>query len=249
VILQVRGDYRGAERACLNLMPLAERLLSLTCLASVRSLAGQAEKSYALLREALVPAKDAPSPARLWALTTLAETAHRNGYDRDAEDSFRAALDTAPRDAYLLAAYADFLLDHRRPEPVVALLARQVRIDGLLLRLALAEQLLGTADFASHRDELAARFAASRLRGDTSHQGDEARFTLHLMHDPARALALAEANWSVQREPRDARILLEAALAAHRSEAARPVLEFIERYGLQDQRLSALREQLGKIRL
>jgi hypothetical protein len=114
----------------------------------------------------------------------------------------------------------------------------------LLLRLALAEQPLGAADLPQHVQALQDRFAASRLRGDTTHQGDEARFHLHLMHEPQAALDLALANWAVQREPRDARILLEAALAANKPEAARGVLDALAKSGLEDTKLAALSEQL-----
>ena len=40
-------------------------------------------------------------------------------------------------------------------------------------------------------------------------------FALHLEHDPQSALDLAQRNWQLQRAPWDARVLLEAALAAN----------------------------------
>jgi hypothetical protein len=88
------------------------------------------------------------------------------------------------------------------------------------------------------------RFAASRLRGDTTHQGDEARFRLHLLHEPKQALALAQANWQAQREPRDARILLEAALAAGQPEAGHAVVEALAKSGLEDRHLAELAQQI-----
>ena len=56
--------------------------------------------------------------------------------------------------------------------------------------------------------------AAAEMRGDTVHQQEEARFALHIKNDAKNALRLAGENWKVQREPRDAQIFLEAALAA-----------------------------------
>jgi hypothetical protein len=105
------------------------------------------------------------------------------------------------RDGYVLGAYADFLLDTGRPQEVQALLQDEVRIDPLLLRLALAEQRLGMPSLAKHISDLSERFAMSRLRSDTSHRREEARFVLHLLNQVPNALRLAEANWSVQREP------------------------------------------------
>lgn len=54
------------------------------------------------------------------------------------------------------------------------------------------------------------------------------------------ALALAADNWALQREPRDARILLEAALAVGDPAAAAPVLDWLRRHRLEDRQLAAL---------
>jgi hypothetical protein len=110
---------------------------------------------------------------------------------------------------YLLGAYADFLLDARRPQEVLTLLQNELRIDPLLLRFALAEQMVGAPAVFQHISDLDERFAMSRLRGDVSHRREEARFALHLSKRASDALQLAEANWTVQREPWDARLLLE----------------------------------------
>jgi hypothetical protein len=127
---------------------------------------------------------------------------------------------------------------------VVALLREETRVDGLLVRLTLAEREIGALGMEAHIEELRARFAASRQRGDSLHQGEEARFLLHLADQPQAALKLAKANWAVQREPRDARILLEAALASEQPEAARPALEMLERTKLEDAALRRLANEL-----
>ena len=76
------------------------------------------------------------------------------------------------------------------------------------------------------------------------HLGAESRFRLHLLDEPAAALRLARENWTVQREPIDARLVLEAALAAGDGAAARPVVGWLEETGLEDVRLAALARRL-----
>jgi 6-phosphofructokinase len=49
----------------------------------------------------------------------------------------------------------------------------------------------------------------------------------------------------VQREPADARTLLEAALAAHQPQAAAPVLDWLQRSGIESAVLRDLATQLG----
>jgi len=66
------------------------------------------------LAQALARSVDPPG-IRAWALTLAAEIAARRG-DVDAADThFREAFSLDPGDAYLRAAYADFLLDIGRP--------------------------------------------------------------------------------------------------------------------------------------
>jgi tetratricopeptide (TPR) repeat protein len=179
-----------------------------------------------------------------WALTSLAEIAARLGRNEEAEGYFKQALSIHQRSSYLLATYADFLLDRQRPEEALRLLDGEVRADALLLRTALAEQSVQSPGLTGHVEALKARFAASRLRGDTTHQGDEARFTLHLLNDPRTALELATANWAVQREPRDARILLEAALADGKPQAGQAVLDAMAHSGLEDSVLKGLANRM-----
>jgi hypothetical protein len=245
IILQVRGEYADGLKACFSLALFNNTLVTTTCIASVNSLQGQAMASRAALQSVLADTHPDESPQlRLWALTILAEIEARVGDAIAAEQHFRQAMSIGLRDGYLLGAYADFLLDAGRPQEVQALLQDEVRIDPLLLRLALAEQRLGTPSLSRHISDLRERFSMSSLRGDKSHQREEARFTLHLLNRVPDALRLAEANWTVQHEPWDARILLEAALAADAPVAARPVLDWLTSSRLEDEQIRKLASQL-----
>jgi hypothetical protein len=61
----------------------------------------------------------------------------------------------------------------------------------------------------------------------------QARFALAVLGDVPRALALARQNWAEQREPADARLLLEAALAARDKAAAEPVQRWLADTGFE----------------
>ena len=185
---------------------------------------------------------------RLWVLTRLAEMSLRQGDVKQAEEHFRAALALNVRDQFLLAAYADFLLDQGRPAEVIALLRDWVRSDILLLRLALAEKALDAPAAKEHIQALKARFDAAALRGDKLHQQEEARFNLYLLGQKQKALALAQENWKLQREPRDARILLEAALAMKDPEVAQEALDWLERSGHEDPLLRRTAEKLKALK-
>jgi len=119
-----------------------------------------------------------------------------------------------------------------RPAEVVPLLRGWERSDILLLRLALAEQAAKLPSAAAHSAMLKERFDASALRGDSCTAGRSA-FHLYLLGDARGALRLAAENYRVQREPRDARILMEAALAAKDPAAAQPALDWLRASGYE----------------
>lgn len=241
----VRADYAQAARGCKGLAPLTTPLLAAGCRATIDSLTGSAGPAAITLAVALKSASDAGPEERLWALTRLAEIAERRGSIAVAERAFKDALALGVADVYLQAAYADFLLDNGRAGEVLTLLKDGTRADVLLLRLALAAKAANDPRADGWRRDLAARFDAARARGDRTHEKEEARFVLELQGDAPRALTLARSNYAVQREAADARILLEAAIAARQDEAAKPVLDWLESNRVESVVLRSLSAKLG----
>lgn len=249
-VLTVLGDYDGARQACAPLIQLAPGLIGLTAAVSVSSLNGEAASSCRLLSQALAGQPNASTGDKLWPLTVLAEASARQGRLAEAEAYYKSALALGEHDPYLLGAYSDLLLDEDRDREAATLLAGEVNADALLLRLTLAEARLEPrpASYAAHLASLQARFEAGHWRGDFVHQREEARYTLELRHEPAAALRLAQANWRVQREPADVRILLETARAAGDAAAAQPALDFIKEKKLEDVQLDKLARQITRAR-
>ncbi|MBX3619613.1 MAG: hypothetical protein KF891_06455 [Rhizobacter sp.] len=243
-IHMVQADYPAAREACEHVAALATPIIGTACRAGIDAITGHAAEAAAALQAALAAHPDASPEEQLWVLTRLAETQDRLGRPGEADATYRRALALQITDGYLLAAYADFLLDQKRPAEVLVLLKDKTRSDLLLLRLALAAQALNAPQRKAWQDDLAARFEAARLRGDATHQKEESRFVLALQGDAARALTLAQANYAVQREPADARALLEAALAAHDPAAAAPALQWMASSHIESVALQALAGRL-----
>jgi Tfp pilus assembly protein PilF len=245
-ILQVQGRYLEARQSCGRLI-LMSTVIAGICLANVAAVSGRPEQAELLLDQlaAQIPATDS---IYHWLLVSQAETAVWMGRQEAAEQFFRNALAVNPRDAYLKAAWADFLLDRNRPKEVLALLAADIRNDNLLLRLALAEKQAGlNADLAAHVEDLRSRFAASAERGDRVHLREEAIFNLKLLNDPEKALSLAEADWQVQKEVADCRILMEAALAARQPARAAPAMVWLKTARLRNPALTSLEARLASL--
>lgn len=233
VVLAVVGDYEKSEESCRPLGALSGVLIETVCMTNAQSQHGKARESYERLKSAIAHAPAQLSVAeRAWALSTLAEAAMHSGEGAAAEASLKEALLLDQADHYLVAAYADFLLDAGRADEALKVLGDDTQDDGLLLRRVLALKALGRG--SDDADVLRARYAASHQRGDSLHQREEARFALWVDGDVPKALELATANWGVQKEYWDARVLLEAALAAKSKSAAAPVLETLERNHAED---------------
>ncbi len=237
-IFLVQADYGAAQKECDALKRLGRDTLAGGCQGLAQAYGGQLKAGYDTLQATLRQVTDPDS--RLWLLTRLGEVAAWRGQTAQAQAHYREALSLGRDDVYLLAAWTDFLLDAGQPAEVVRLLSAWASADSLLLRLAEAETALQQPAAARHRQMLTDRFAAARARGDTTHRAEEARFELRLRNDPTTALRLAQDNYAVQREPRDARVLLEAALAAKAPAGAQAAIEWLQRSGFEDARLRQL---------
>lgn len=247
VLHQVQGRPDRAQADCAALVGRASLLVASSCLAQARGALGQARQMLATLQAVLeTPAAlDAGEEERRWARTVAAELAVRLGEHATAERLFGAALASAEtagvEDHYLLAAWADWQLDRGGAGRVVERFAGSTA-EGLLLRRARAERQLDPQG-AGWRKTLAAlreRQAQALRRAESGHSREQAYLALHLLGQPAQALDRALDNWQTQREPLDARLLLEAAQAAARPQAAEPVRDWLRQTGLEDDRLRQL---------
>lgn len=233
-ILQVQGKYEEAYASCEHLYKLTSSLITITCATNVRNLNGQAASSYQKLKKVYAESRETNSTIQVWVLTLLAEMAVRQGDNVAADQYFQKAMKVEDPDSYLLGAYSDLLLDQNRSQEVIKLLKTKTKIDALLLRYVEALSTLNSADAASQIEILKQRFAAALLRNDTVHQREYSRFELRLMHNPLTALQIAKKNWEVQKEPADARVYLESAIAAKDKSSIQTMVQWITTKKLED---------------
>lgn len=246
-IYRVQGKYGEARKACDELRQFAGTAPTVMCSAPILAVTGQAQEAYDSLSEILPTVKDRWPTAAQWVLTMQAEISRALGNDAQAERHLKEGLTNDPSDYYLLRSYADLLLDQGREEEVVPLLREHVVDTGVLLCAAIAARKSGQQELADQwASQLKSRFVETRLRGDQPHARFEARYELELMNDPEQALALAEANWQQQKEYRDSRNVLEAAIAARAPARARQVVEFLKQHGTQDVLFDRLVQELER---
>ena len=239
----VTGDISGGASDCMALPQAAGSLVRGICLARVAALSGQAEKGRVLLNRVLAQDSQSGKPMGHFGATVLADINVGLGRSGDARQLFETAVKMPNPDVSLLSAYADFLLDAGEPEKVLTLLDGRGQSDAVMLRQSIAAKRLSDRRLQSWRKILNERFAAAAAAGVRVHMREEARFRLEVEDNAAAALPLAIANWKIQKEPADARLLLQSAIAAGDKAAANDVVAYAARTGLHDARLAPLLAQ------
>ena len=228
-IERIEGNYSTAQQAC-DAVAKSNTVAALLCQASVFNLQGKMSQAYQLL-ESL---KHQNIATQQWQLTEMAVIKSRLGNLKKAQQHFQAALAIPQRDTYLLGAYADFLIANQQAQTALTLLKNETNDDGLLLRATLAAKKLNDPLAIQWQRVLQARFDTAVLRQENLHQREAAVFYLHIAEQPQKALALAQANWKIQKEPEDALILLQTAKALRQPQAAEPARSWAKKYGWTD---------------
>jgi hypothetical protein len=249
-IHMVQANYTKAQAECDALKPLTTPLFSTGCSQYVLAHSGGAaglQSAFDTLNAAVKAEPNAAPELMLWELTRLAEMAIRLKRPDDAEAYFQRAFKLGVTDQFLLGAYADFLLLQKKPEAVITLLADWERSDILLLRLALAGKATNHKKAADWASSLRDRFVEAAKRGDRLHEQEAARFELDIENNPKKALALAANNYKLQKEPRDAEVLIRTALAAKDAAAAEPALTWLKQNKYEDAQLADLTAGLAKL--
>lgn len=240
----VIAEYDAASAACASLPAGREAILKATCSATAAGLSGNAARTLDQLRAMATFLAPREPHAAAWVQGTLGELSLRVGKTDEALSHFKAALAAWPGDLFSLVSMADVLNDLGRHQEVLDLLSDRTEQDSVLLRLAFAAKRLGLPAAKAHEAALAERFLAERERGSSPHLREEAYFRLYVTEEPALAAKLASENWRVQREPIDARLLLEAAAKAREPRLAEPAMAWLTKTAALDPALTSAKKRL-----
>jgi tetratricopeptide (TPR) repeat protein len=224
-IQTVRGDYPTALQDCARIAELRADvgfLCQATTLTLTKDAPGVAGRLSAILAQpgaldaGLIP----------WATSLQGEIALLQGDAATAEMQLQKVLADDPGAQREQLMLADLLLEQGRADAVISLLQSAPDTDGVLIRRVLAARALG-GDAPDVVATLDARAQRSLDIGLVAHAREEAMFYLLIADDAPRALERALVNWDLQHEYDDARLLIIAADAAGKPEAALPVLEWM----------------------
>jgi tetratricopeptide (TPR) repeat protein len=240
MIRLAQGRAREATSDCATLMGQVDAVVATACLAQAISLQGRLGEAIALLKQT-IKTRGADAEQNAWAYAVLAELAERAGTQATAIAAMEAALSGDTNHGALRIQAADLMLRANRPARVLEILRELPVSEPVLLRRAIAAKRLGAVD----AEQLAHEWQRAREQSDRldlpKHERDLALGELELMGRSDRALQHALNNWQTTREIDDARVLVAAARASGRLEAARPALTWIDQARIEDAVLMRLR--------
>ena len=235
-----QGRAREATRDCSALIGRMDAVVTTACVAQAISLDGRLSESHALLANTLNQ-RMGRNEQEAWAFAVLAELAERDGMPGESIAAMDKSLSGDPTRAALRIQAADLLLRTNQPTRVLEVLQPLSPGEPVLLRRAIAAQRLN----APNAEAIARQWQLARKRADElglpKHERDVALGELEIMERPERALHHALLNWNTTHEIDDMRVVLRAARASGRLEAATPVLEWIDRHRIEDVVIAQLR--------
>jgi hypothetical protein len=239
-VRRVRGRYADSDAACRQVAQAGAALHANACTAENAALRGDVERARAAFMQ-LLSTPSLPAATQAWLTTSMAELEQRAGRAAAADAAFRAAL-KLDADSYATLAYADFLIEQKRPIEALAVLKGQTRSDAVVLRLAIAGTQAKSASAVADAAEMRERINLANERPDAKvfHGREQAMFALFVENQPERALELARGNVAQQREPLDLLVLAQAARAAGQAAALRDAQRLTQEMGLRDARVQAL---------
>ncbi len=116
--------------------------------------------------------------------------------------------------------------------------------DALLMQAVLASRGMKDPDESRLASQLEARLQSQALRQEALIERPKLIYQIAYGRDVKAGLALSVDNWQLQKEPPDALLFVQAALALGQARAAEPVVSWAEKTGYTDPQLTPLLAQL-----
>lgn len=226
---RVSGRLDEAKLACRKRLALAADAAGLVCFASILGLTGETDKANTFLTQA-ADSLPPSHPMQSWINGTRAEIAVRENELANAAQLYEKAMRIDDPPLYLVTEYVDVLLKRNEPRKALAVLENYPENSALLVRKAMALRALDRNEWREVDETLQELFALERRRGDAIHLRERAAWALYVRQRPDEALRSAQRNFVIQKEPEDVRLLIAAAAAADDADAAKPAIQFLQRY-------------------
>ena len=212
---------------------------------------GQPLPALKLLDESIRSASYQDAASQIWIGFHLGE-AHRVANQPDKSLTlWRRLLQAYPQSHLLRLSLADLLNQKKKYKEAKAVatansLTSSNLTDALLMQALIASRGLNATDEPSLASQMAARLQTQSLRQELLIERPRLIYQIAYGNDLASGLALSIDNWRLQKEPSDAVLFLQAALALNQANAAEPVVRWVASTKYSDPQLSPLIDAILK---
>jgi hypothetical protein len=209
---------------------------------------GQPLQAVQLLAQAVQSPSYQDAGSQDWLGFHLGEAHRVAGQPDVAITVWRERLKLSARSHLLRLSLAELLNKQGRYQQARATAIFQTDIsnlsDALLMQALLASRGTKNADEARLADLMDARLKTQALRQEALIERPKLLYQISYGKDLPSGLALSIENWRLQKEPPDALLFVQVALALGQAHAAEPVVVWMEQTGYSDPELSAAVKRL-----
>jgi tetratricopeptide (TPR) repeat protein len=216
---------------------------------------GQPVPAVSLLSQAIRSANYQDASSQDWIGFHLGEAHRVAGQPDRALAVWGQRLKASPQSHLIRLSLADLLNQqgqYRQAKNVAtstadstsALTRAATMTDALLMQAVLACRGLKDPEEARLASQLEARLRSQTLRQEALIERPKLIYQIAYGRDLKAGLALSIDNWQLQKEPPDALLFVQAALALGQARAAEPVVNWVEKTGYTDPELTQMLAQL-----
>ena len=208
---------------------------------------GQPQRAVQMLARSIRLPEFQDASSQDWLSFHLGEAHRVAGQAVQAEAVWGQRLQRHPQSHLLRLSLADLLNQQGRfaqAKSVAMYRQTSALTDALLMQALLASRGLQEPAQATLAAQMAARLKSQALRQEALIERPKLIYQIAYGQDVAAGLALSIDNWQLQKEPPDALLFVQAALALGQAPAAAPVLAWARDTGYTDPQLASLLTQL-----
>lgn len=240
----LKADMQAASRDGEEIERLFGRAEAQIYRAIVLYRTGRPLAAIDLLRGVISTADYQSPSAQQWLGFHLGEALRVAGQHELATATWDRLVKAYPNAHQLRLSLAELLNERGQFAQAQKVVGHQPNTDALLMQALLASR--GLKDDQQERlaQTLQARFAAQALRQESLIERPRLIYLIAYGRDLAAGLALSIENWKLQKEPPDALLFAQAALALDQPRAAEPVLTWVKATGYSEPALDRLVQQI-----
>jgi tetratricopeptide (TPR) repeat protein len=230
----VLGEPAQARGDCAALMGSGHTAVGAVCLAQVLAGAGHLEQAITAVELSLSRGELRDAGSRAWANATLADFFMRAANTAAAEAHLQQAVQATPQDESIRSSLADVLIARGAIDEALRITDIPRPSVGLLVRRHLA--LIAARDERRHEvlEKVQELLRLESERNEQVHLREETLLALGTGLPARETVRLALANFAVQREAIDARLLARAAVDARDEKALTELRTWVDRTKFRD---------------